>query len=187
MNDSPRSKYVLRWRCFLNFSCCYAVFRTPHFPLRQRPNPAGSDLWDRSTTHRLFNYPGNLETCNVHKLLQPCEVSNYQLVSFFSSNNPKNFLFHSFSPLNSISKDERICRTESGCSNTLHRLLWAIRRYSRKFRLHFPGMSFSKQLCTERHSLTHIYLYESSLDIWINKHKNWTTLIILHELRVFTD
>ena len=29
----------------------------------------------------------NLETCNVHKLLQPCQVSNYQLFVISSANN----------------------------------------------------------------------------------------------------
>ena len=52
----------------------------------------GPPLHDPHYT-QIRNYLENLETCNVHKLLQPCEVSNYHLFVISSANTAKNCLF----------------------------------------------------------------------------------------------
>lgn len=72
----------------------------------------------RSTIHKSFNLPVNLETSNVRNLSLACEVSNFHLFVFSPANNPKNCCFtvkRSFSGLNCLSKDgmskcERRCR-----------------------------------------------------------------------------
>ena len=59
------------------------------------------------TTERLIscNYPVNLETCNVHKLLQPCQVSNYHYLPFLPLIIWKIACFTVKQPLHSMSKD----------------------------------------------------------------------------------
>ena len=38
-----------------------------------------------STIRKSFNYTPNLETCNIHNLLRPCDVSKYYLFVFSSA------------------------------------------------------------------------------------------------------
>ena len=55
-------------------------------------------IWHQTKVRSIkksFCDPVNMETCNVHNLLQPCEVSHYYLFVFCSTNNLRNCLFHS--------------------------------------------------------------------------------------------
>jgi len=61
------------------------------------------------------NYPVNQETCKVHKLLQPFEVSSYHLFVISSSNNQKNCQFHSLNGLSAayIAYRKKACRKKT--------------------------------------------------------------------------
>ena len=64
----------------------------------------------------------NLETCNVHNLFQPCQISYYHLFVISSANtialSQLNSRLNSMSNIYGMSKDERRCRLCTGNPNT---------------------------------------------------------------------
>ena len=65
------------------------MFTSFEYLTRSGLNCTGSHHRELIDYMQIRNYLVNLETCNVHKLLQLCEVGNYHLFVISSANNMK--------------------------------------------------------------------------------------------------